>query len=40
MWGVGLVCFPTILPNLMNNKMSHFMKVTDNEGHRHLTFDI
>jgi hypothetical protein len=40
MWGAGLFRFPTIYPNLMNNKMPHFMKVNNNEGHHHLTFDI
>ena len=36
MWGAGLFRFPTFLSNLMNNKMSHLMKVTSNEGHHHL----
>ena len=40
MWGAGLLRFPTFLPNLVNNKMSHFVKVTSNEGHHHLTFDV
>ena len=40
MWGAGLFRFPTFSPNLVSNKMSHFMKVTGNEGHHHLTFDI
>ena len=40
MWGADLFRFPTFLPNLVSDKMSHFMKVTDNEGHHHLTFHI
>ena len=40
MRGAGLFRFPTFSPNLVNNKMSRFVKVTGNEGHHHLTFDI
>ena len=42
MWVVVLFRFPTFSPNLVSNKMSRFMKMTDNEGHRHLTliFDL
>ena len=42
MWDAGLFRFPTFLPNLMKNKMSHLLKVTGNESHHHLTliFDL
>ena len=42
MWGAGLFRFPTFSPNLVSSKMSQFMKVTGNEGHRHilLIFDL
>ena len=40
MSGVGLFRFLTFLPNLVSNRISHFMKVPGNEGHRHLTFHI
>ena len=41
MLGAGLFRFPTFfLSNMMNNKISHLVKVTCNEGHHHLTFDI
>ena len=40
MWGAGLFRFPTVSPNLVRTKMSHFMKAAGNEDHHHLTFDI
>ena len=40
MWGAGRFRLPTFLPNLVNNKMSHLVKVTSNEGHHYLTCDI
>ena len=40
MWGAKLFQFLTFFPNLVNNKMSNFVKVSGNEGHHHLTFDI
>ena len=40
MWGAKLFQFLTFFPNLVNNKMSDFVKVSGNEGHHHLTFDI
>ena len=40
MWGVGSFQFPTFLPNLVNNKMSHFVKVNGYEGHHQLILDI
>ena len=35
MWGAGL-----FQSNLVNNKMSYFVKVTGIESHHHLTFDV
>lgn len=38
MWGVGLFQCSIFLPNLVNDKISQFMKATGNEGHNHLIF--
>ena len=38
--GAGLFRFLTFSPDLVSDKISHLMKVTGNEGHHHLTFDI
>ena len=40
MWAISLFRFPFFSPNLVGGKISQFMKVTGNEGHHHLTFDI
>ena len=40
MWGASLFQFPTFSPNLVSDEISHFTKVTSNEGHHHLSFDI
>ena len=40
MWGAGLFRLLTFSPNVVSDKISHFMKVTGKEGHPHLTFHI
>jgi hypothetical protein len=36
MWGADLFQYPSFSSNLASDKISHFVKVTGNEGHRHF----